>query len=207
MKAKSNVYVELQNIYKTKARKDCAEVTGIVRRRLNGSPKEIPADEIEAFCKNAAFIKLIRGSESNIDLREIASKYILKSPKSKPLTETTATEFEINPDQTLLPVYLSLKATQHSPTISQAGILSDISSQLPQPIPDTIQTRLSQVAAEVARARGMELHNISALTGGMVAQEVIKIITKQYVPVDNTCVFDGITSRSQIFRLWSEERF
>lgn len=51
------------------------------------------------------------------------------------------------------------------------------------------------------RARGSELHNISALTGGMVAQEVIKVITKQYIPIDNTCVFDGITSRSAVFRV------
>ena len=57
------------------------------------------------------------------------------------------------------------------------------------------------MATEVARAQGGELHNIAALTGGMVAQEVIKIITKQYIPIDNTCVFDGIVSRSQVFRI------
>jgi amyloid beta precursor protein binding protein 1 len=63
------------------------------------------------------------------------------------------------------------------------------------------EERIGQVAREVARARGGELHNISALTGGMVAQEVIKIITKQYTPVDNTCIFDGISSRCQVLRL------
>jgi len=60
---------------------------------------------------------------------------------------------------------------------------------------------MNQVAEEVARAKGGELHNISALTGGMVSQEVIKIITKQYIPIDNTCVFDGITSRTQVLRI------
>jgi amyloid beta precursor protein binding protein 1 len=29
----------------------------------------------------------------------------------------------------------------------------------------------------------------------MVAQEAIKVITRQYVPVDNTCVFDGIRAK------------
>lgn len=61
--------------------------------------------------------------------------------------------------------------------------------------------RVVQAAQEVVRAGGGELHNVSALTGGMVAQEVIKIITKQYIPVDNTCVFDGIGSRCQVLRL------
>lgn len=51
------------------------------------------------------------------------------------------------------------------------------------------------------RAGGGELHNIAALTGGMVSQEVIKVITEQYVPVDNTCVFDGVRSKSSVFRV------
>jgi len=51
------------------------------------------------------------------------------------------------------------------------------------------------------RAGGGELHNIAAATGGMVAQEVIKVITKQYVPVDNTCLFDGIASKTSVLRL------
>jgi amyloid beta precursor protein binding protein 1 len=51
------------------------------------------------------------------------------------------------------------------------------------------------------RARGGELHSISSFVGGLVAQEAIKVITKQYVPVDNTCVFDGIRSITAVLRL------
>jgi len=51
------------------------------------------------------------------------------------------------------------------------------------------------------RAGGAELHNIGALTGGMVSQEVIKVITEQYVPVDNTCIFDGIKSKSMVIKV------
>ncbi len=61
--------------------------------------------------------------------------------------------------------------------------------------------RVVQAAQEVARAGAGELHNVAALTGGMVAQEMIKIITKQYIPVDNTCVFDGVGGRCQVLRL------
>ena len=61
--------------------------------------------------------------------------------------------------------------------------------------------RIVQAAQEVARAKGGELHNIASLTGGMVAQEIIKIITKQYIPIDNTFIFDGITSRTQVVRI------
>jgi NEDD8-activating enzyme E1 regulatory subunit len=62
MKAQSTVYVQLQNIYKAKARQDAAEVLETVRCHPQG--KDIDSAEVESFCKNAAFIKLIRGSES-----------------------------------------------------------------------------------------------------------------------------------------------
>jgi len=98
----------------------------------------------------------------------------------------------------LTPIYLALHATSHVTTTSADQILATID----QIVPNAGQhERLREAAEEVARAGGGELHNISALTGGLVAQEMIKIITKQYIPVDNTCIFDGIGSRCQSIRL------
>lgn len=37
--------------------------------------------------------------------------------------------------------------------------------------------------------------------GGILAQESIKLVTRQYVPVDNTCVYDGIKAAVGAFRL------
>lgn len=45
------------------------------------------------------------------------------------------------------------------------------------------------------------MHNIAALTGGIVSQEIIKVVTEQYIPVDNTCVFDGVKSKSEVFKV------
>jgi NEDD8-activating enzyme E1 regulatory subunit len=98
----------------------------------------------------------------------------------------------------LVPIYLALYATSHVPTPRSEEILSTISQIVPNA---SDNERLVKAAEEVARAGAGELHNISALTGGMVAQEMIKIITKQYVPIDNTCIFDGISSRCQVLRL------
>jgi amyloid beta precursor protein binding protein 1 len=78
---------------------------------------------------------------------------------------------------------------------------SDIVSKISKEIPEAgSNPNVIKAAEEVARAKGGELHNISAMTGGMVAQEVIKLITKQYIPIDNTCILDGITSRTQVLR-------
>lgn len=98
----------------------------------------------------------------------------------------------------LIPVYLGLFATSHNPQASSEEILQTIENTVPEA---THNERVIQVCKEIARASGGELHNTSALTGGMVAQEMIKIITKQYIPVDNTCIFDGINSRAQVLCL------
>lgn len=98
----------------------------------------------------------------------------------------------------LLPIYLALYATAHTPEATAKEILKSIDQLVPKA---SQHKRVCMVAEELARARGGELHNISALTGGMVAQEIIKIITKQYVPIDNTCIFDGIDSRCQVIQL------
>jgi amyloid beta precursor protein binding protein 1 len=63
MKARSKDYIELQNVYKSKARKDLAEVLESVRFIERNAKRSTPIAEkdVEAFCKNAAHIKLVRG--------------------------------------------------------------------------------------------------------------------------------------------------
>jgi amyloid beta precursor protein binding protein 1 len=98
----------------------------------------------------------------------------------------------------LVPLYLALLATSNTKTASADEIMGFIGKAAPKA---TENERYKKTAQEVERAAGGELHDISALTGGMVAQEMIKIITKQYVPIENTCIFDGIDSRCQVLRL------
>ena len=40
-----------------------------------------------------------------------------------------------------------------------------------------------------------------AYAGGCAAQEVIKLITKQYVPLDNTFIFNSVTTTTATLRL------
>lgn len=105
----------------------------------------------------------------------------------------------------LLPIYLAMQATAHQVETEdgrgwprQEEVLARVAKMVPGADENE---RVRQAVEEVARAEGGELHNVAALTGGMVAQEMIKIITKQYIPIDNTCLFDGISSRCQILRL------
>ncbi|KAJ4389720.1 hypothetical protein N0V93_007192 [Gnomoniopsis smithogilvyi] len=187
MKAQSKVYIQLQNIYKTKARKDVAEVLKTVEQSPGG--EHVDPEEVELFCKNAAFVKLINAGSTNAD-------HLAKITEAELAKDETA-EMAMMPFS-LMPIYLVLFATSHNPQASSEEILKTIGSIAPGA---ERNERVVQASQEIARAGGGELHNTSALTGGMVAQEMIKIITKQYIPVDNTCIFDGMTSRAQVLRL------
>jgi NEDD8-activating enzyme E1 regulatory subunit len=68
MKAVSSDYIQLQNVYKTKAREDVAEVLSTVRSLEKSLARAQPIDEkeVDAFCKGAAHIKLVRGRPFHI---------------------------------------------------------------------------------------------------------------------------------------------
>lgn len=52
---------------------------------------------------------------------------------------------------------------------------------------------------EVVRAAAAELHPVAALVGGLTAQEVMKLVTKQFVPVNNTVVINLMTGTTESF--------
>ncbi|KFA75603.1 hypothetical protein S40288_04439 [Stachybotrys chartarum IBT 40288] len=189
MKAQSEVYIQLQNIYKDKARRDAGEVLAAVRSMPGGN--DIDAAEVELFCTNARFIKLVNSAhQSRASLNETVEREL----GNDEIAAAAGPEMPLS----LIPVYLALSATSHTPTATPQEILASACSRAPAAVGNE---RVEQAAQEVARAAGGELHNIAAVMGGMVAQEVIKIVTQQYVPVDNTCIFDGIESRCQVLRL------
>ncbi|KAK5998136.1 NEDD8-activating enzyme E1 regulatory subunit [Cladobotryum mycophilum] len=188
MKAQSNVYIKLQNIYKDKARKDANEILDKVRGTPSG--EMIDSAEVEAFCKNVRFIKLINTIGEDVIISDVVGREL----NNDEIAAIAGPEMPMS----LIFIYLALAVLSSTSTLSTNDIVSAICKIAPAL---TGNERVVQVAQEVARAAGGELHNISAVTGGMVAQEVIKIITQQYIPIDNTCIFDGIESRCQVLRL------
>jgi NEDD8-activating enzyme E1 regulatory subunit len=48
------------------------------------------------------------------------------------------------------------------------------------------------------RAPTADLPNVAGFLGGLVAQESIKMITKQYVPVNGHCVVDLVETRTGV---------
>jgi NEDD8-activating enzyme E1 regulatory subunit len=232
MKAQSADYIKLQNIYKTKAREDCAEVIDTVReleQSTGRSPKlAINEKEIENFCKGAAHIHLVRGRVLQIVEPGIPVSF---GERAKAMV------FELNNPESLIGEYIAFLAwddfvVTHATKAKELGgeglrvpgsseaefeadkekmvgiahkivdaLIAEAGEHIEDPEYTDIKDNIEKMCVELVRAGGGELHNVASLTGGLIAQEVIKVITKQYVPVDNTCLFDGIASRSYVLRV------
>ena len=62
------------------------------------------------------------------------------------------------------------------------------------------QTRGKDLAREVVRYDEAEIHTVAAVVGGVASQEAVKLITGQYVPLDDTYVYNGIASTAGVYR-------
>nr|VDD59497.1 unnamed protein product [Brassica oleracea] len=54
---------------------------------------------------------------------------------------------------------------------------------------------------EMCRFGASELHVVAAFLGGIASQEVIKLVTKQFVPMLGTYIFNGIDHKSKLLTL------
>lgn len=191
MKATSEGYIRLQTIYKTKARQDVAEVTNTVRQlesKLGRTSPSIANAEIEQFCKNAAFVKVL----TNPHGRTIPEVSLARqNPKTLAKIPSLLTAYE-----TISPIFVAMNQALFTPAQieSWSAIVDDLTGEL-------VGERLSKAFEEVKRCHGAEMHNTSSVLGGMVAQEAIKLLTRQYVPVDGTVIWDGIQARTEIIKL------
>jgi NEDD8-activating enzyme E1 regulatory subunit len=208
MKARSQYYIQLQQVYKKKARDDVAEVLETVRtteKALSRNSSPIPYEEVEAFCKNASHVKVVRG-RTLVQARLFAPS---NSPAQKEEEDLLPQAVDPGDDDdeeqdpsfaSLLPIFAALLASEHSLKDGTLIRFFSENTKFFQLTPRQMNACVGLVR-ELSNARGGELHNISSIMGGMVAQEAIKILTRQYVPVSGTCVFDGVQGRTEILHI------
>ncbi|EFA84738.1 amyloid beta precursor protein-binding protein 1 [Heterostelium album PN500] len=195
-------YINLQKIYHEKASADLDEFTSIVNSLVSSVGKTlIPSEMIKKFCKNVRFLNLVR-------YRSLVDEFTPATARSAYMIS----ELE-QPDSNLV-FYIVLRAVEKFNNIYNrypgfndeevdadipllkscvTSLLNDLS------IPTTLVK--DDYITEIARYGHCELHNIASLMGGVTSQEVIKLITHQYVPLDNTFIFNGINSTANPYKL------
>lgn len=203
MTADSKRYILLQNVYLDQARQDYATVSGYVQQLLTsvGRPTDsISESDVRMFCKNVSFLQVVR-------CRSLADEY--NNDKAK--VSDIGMNLE-NPDSDMA-IYVLLRAVDkfqsqynrfpgeydnereadvHKLTSCVSNVIHDWG------LHTTIKEELVQ---EMCRYGAAELHSVAAFLGGCAAQEIIKVVTKQFIPFNNTFIFNAATGTSATYQL------
>lgn len=197
MTADSDRYIALQRIYKQQAANHVANVTNHLHSILQQDHVEIKVREQEThtFCRNAASLRVLR-------YRSLESEYSSSESPSESLSSLL--EFDPEGDAVFYPLLRAVDAF-HS-TLNrfpgEAGLEDDIPTLKTHLVNVLNGLSLSETLVkedlihEVCRFGGAELHSVAAFMGGVAAQEVIKLITRQFVPVNNTYVYNAMKQSS-----------
>lgn|SRR3990167_5107002 len=76
-------------------------------------------------------------------------------------------------------------------------VLQDVCGEIN--IPSTILS--DEMVHEMCRFGGAELHSVAATMGGLAAQEIIKLLTHQLVPLEHSYVYNGLTCTAASFSI------
>lgn len=202
MQSDTERYVKMQSLFRKKARADMEIVKKYMKEFLIqvGKPEDsIPEMDLKEFCKNACYLRAVH-------FRSLEQE--LKTPNK----DEIQSHMQWNEDSTM-PFYICFRAIDRflekkgyhpgqedenieSDTVELRKIVDELLVEFG--VTETVHD-MDKYIAEMVRYGGCELHNISSLMGGVAGQELIKLCTRQRIPVNNTWVFSGIKSISIAF--------
>ncbi|OBZ83003.1 NEDD8-activating enzyme E1 regulatory subunit [Choanephora cucurbitarum] len=195
MKSDTVNYIQLQNVYRAKALSDLNAVRQRVQQLAEGFDMTISDESIETFCKNAANIRVIKYKQMFKESKEVQ---LLKND------ENFAYHFVFEASDLFQSEYHRLPAFDEDvESLKHQVQLLLQRRNVPVEQIDEVMTGdfMYKAILNYVHFGDLEAPNLAALLGGLVAQEAIKLITHQYIPINNTCVFNGITSTSSVFQL------
>ena len=197
MTSSSDLYIELQRAYLTQARNDMEHVSshlGQLLASLNKPPNFVPEQSIKLFCRNSAFLRIARYRS-------------LDKEQQCPNTDELRRHLEIPDDDVVY--YVLLKAAEQFFSVfkffpgAKGGSMESDVARMKTNVCNLLQKwGLSMYSIhddhilEFCRYGGGEVHAVAAYIAGVASQEVIKIITKQYVPLNNTYIYNAASVTS-----------
>ncbi|KAJ2554912.1 hypothetical protein EV175_002428, partial [Coemansia sp. RSA 1933] len=211
MKADTKGYIALQRIFKNKAEQDKAEFARHVANVLEEahlSADYFSQEDIGVFCKNANRLRLFRTSTvyseyengpedvGRLQMNDSLSQYVLfrasarffnrhgRYPGAPPVNATDKDAITAS----------NLNRLVESDMNELSAIANELLTKWKGDNGEDMSIS-ADMTAEFARSGFSELHNIASVSAGVIAQEAIKLITHQYVPGNNTFIYDGIQAR------------
>ncbi|KAG7730097.1 hypothetical protein KL933_001177 [Ogataea haglerorum] len=191
MASNTEEYLKLQSIYRAKHEADKEELKGLALQVLaqHKRAEQIAESEIELFVKNCSVLEVHRGSK-NVWSSEMLSE-------SNPVLHNTNIYFGFLALNTFHKEHRRHAAPRDQSEVRALAISELCRWETLKSFPEGLELVLD----ELLRAEGTALHNVCALTGGIASQEVIKILTNQYVSFDNCLTFDGVRGQTGSWKI------
>ncbi|CAL4928090.1 unnamed protein product [Urochloa decumbens] len=196
MTSLTEYYVSLQKIYQAKAEADCLAMEHRVKdilKRIGRDPDSISRAYIKTFCKNTRKLRVCR-------YRSIEEEF------SAPIVSEVQRYFTDEDYSYAMNFYILLRAVDRlAANYSRLpGIfdrLKTVAASVLSEMGLSGASLTEDLIAEMCRFGGAEIHAVAAFIGGVASQEVIKLVTKQFVPLRGTFIFNGIDLKSQVLEL------
>lgn len=203
MTADTDNYVKLQKIYSLKAKEDVDLLSSCLSSILDSSQRSfglISEEEIRIFARNCHCFRVIRTQPIFQEMSSPNNSHTLN--KLKKLINCPDDSDEVNND---IIFYLMVRAVSRFNTVHNRlpgyyadqvesdililkGCFKDILNEL-----GCSNLSKDDFVTEICRYGGAELHSVSSFIGGCCAQEVIKFITKQFVPLRGTLIYNALS--------------
>lgn len=195
MTSTSSMYIDLSRVYQSRAQQDKEAIKNHLNQillSLGKSCNYISEEEVSLFCRNSAFLRVLK-------YRSIEEE--LENPDGS----TLSTHLENSESDVIY--YVLVRAAEQFygmyhfyPGDGVEGIEADvvklklITASLLQKWQLSAASIHDDHVTEFCRYGAGEVHSVAAFVGGVAAQEVIKIITHQFVPLNNTLIYNAATA-------------
>ena len=210
MHADTARYVALQRAYAARAAAEAGQVARRYAAALGRALTEAEDAKVRALCKHLRDVKLL------------STTSLMEETERPQLGDFASALLEADDDfqkrQTPALWYLALRAADRFflkrlrwPGTGAANSLGGLSQGTAAEDADMVMREMATLitesgvdpacfepvfsrayATEIVRFGGAELHPVAALVGGVASQEAVKIITRQYTPIDHTYLFNGV---------------
>lgn len=207
MTSDSEEYIKLQNIYKRKANEDVDGVFSVLQESDNmppGCTSDAIYDEIKLLCKNIRDLRVVKTTplfESQNSIWALdgpQNELICDDEQDEPLTISIC----MNATDIFYTNYGRLPGCQGDDFETDISKMRECVKQIIGNAYNKLKY-MDDCIYEVCRYGGLELHATSAFMGGCVAQEVIKLLTNQYTPVEHALVYNAMSACVTNLRLCS----
>ena len=202
MTATTEFYITLQNIYLQKATDDLALFTTFLHQIM--SERSVPhdrisPDQIRLFCQNVQTLEVTRIQSIKKELAspsfdDIANEFYDEDSSVKWFVMVRAVEQFRDKSEGRYPG--TTEGQDDFPALRAE--VDSIMSQI-APMDDGSLNLEDKYVKEMIRFGDSKLHKISAFLGGVASQEAIKVLIRQYTPMNHALVYDGIHAKAQVF--------